>query len=95
MNVEEHDAIAFAHAGAVDARKRPPRAIEEAGGDMSWNDWVRHTGQTAVPQMHVGATDFRECCAQQTRALWKFGSTELTDFDWRARRRHDGGKYPV
>ena len=65
VHVEEHRAIAFAQRRAVERLDRPANRFEHAGRDVTRNNRIRHAGEPAVPEMHVGAADFRSRGAQQ------------------------------
>ena len=73
MHVEEHDAIAFAERRPSMPGQRTARGIDDAGRDVPGNDRIRHAGQPAVPQVHVGAAHFGARGAQQRRAGRQIG----------------------
>ena len=97
VHVEEHGAIAFAQHRAVEPGERPANRFEHAGRHVAGNDRIGHAGQTAVPQVHVGAADFRSRRAQQRCARRKIGTSELADLDRLTRgghhRREDGSRH--
>jgi hypothetical protein len=81
MHVKKDRAIALAQGVAVQTGERPPDLMKRAGRNMARNDRVRHAGQASVPQMHVGAADFRACRTQQRPTGRQIGTVELSDFD--------------
>jgi hypothetical protein len=89
MDVEEDRSIPFPDRRTVDARQRASRGFDHASGDVTWNDRIRHTGQSSVPEMHVSAADFRGYRPQQRGPRWKIGPRILANVNRLARRRHD------
>ena len=58
VHVEEDDRVPFANRRAVDAGQRTSRGVDDARRNMARNDWIGHTRETPVPEMHVRAADF-------------------------------------
>ena len=77
---------------AANVRNRSAHALERAGADVARNDRIRHAGQAAVPEMHVGAADLGQRRAQERAAGRQIRFGKLANLDRRARRRHDGSK---
>ena len=96
MHVEEHDAIALAERRAVDAVQRPAHRRRATPAE-TWpgNDRIRHAGEPAVPEMHVGAADLRPRGPQQRAARRADRARELADLDRLPRRGHDRGEDAV
>ena len=96
VHVEEHDAIALAKRLAVDAAERAANRLEDAGGDVAGNDRIRHAGQAAVPQVHVGAAHFRSRGPQQRGASAADPDAGTRGSRWAAcGAGHDGGEDAV
>jgi hypothetical protein len=95
MHVEEDDAVPFANRRSVDAGKRPARGVHGAGRDMTGSDRVWDAGEAPVPQVHIGAADFRTRGPQQRGAARKIGSGKPAQLDWCARRGHHRGEDAV
>ena len=74
-----------------------PRAASiDAGGDVTGNDRVRHAGQTAVPEVHVGAADLGALtCAAAPAPGGKIGTRKLAQLDRLPRRGHHRGENAV
>ena len=77
MHVEERDAIAFGERPPFDVRERSANGVERAGRDVARDNRIRHARQPAVPQVHVGAADFRTRGAQQRGARRQIGTRKL------------------
>ena len=92
MDVEEGDAIALVERRAGHISQASVDLVERAGRDVARNDRIRHARQTAVPQMHVSSTHFRQCGPEQRATRRQIRLLEFTDLDGHVRRGHDGGK---
>ena len=55
---------------------------------MARDDRIGNAGQSAMPEMHIGAADFRPRGAEKRGARWQNGSREFADLDRLSRRRH-------
>ena len=92
MHVEKDHAIPFVDRRAVDAGERSARRVDHAGRDVSWNDRIRHAGEPAVPEMHVGAADFGTFRAKERGANREIRTGEMAELDRRAWRGHHRGE---
>ena len=88
VNVEEHDAIAFANRGAIHAANGAAQLVGDADRDVAGNDWIRHAGEPAVPQVDVGAADLRVKRAQKRGSGFERRFVELTQLHGLPRARH-------
>ena len=67
VHVEEHGTIAFGEVRSVESRERPANRIEHTSRHVSGNDRIRHARQPAVPEVNIGAADFRTRGPEQRR----------------------------
>ena len=59
----------------------PRIAVERAGRDVPGDDRIRHAGQAAVPQVHIGAAHFGSRGPQQRGARRQIGTREFANLD--------------
>jgi hypothetical protein len=95
MHVEERDAIAFAQIRSVEAAQRAANHVESSGCHMSRDDRVRHPGEPAVPEVHVGAADLRSDGAQQRCSGREIRPIERSNLNRPPRTGHHGGEDAV
>ena len=92
MHVEKGDAIAFTTGPAFNIEQLPTNLAQAADGNVTGNQWIGNTLQSALLKINVGATDLRKFDLKQSRVLFEFRTGNFAQFDRRVRLRDDGNK---
>ena len=60
MNVEKRNAFTFVEPPSFDVEQLAADLLQTSDGDVSRNQWIRHTCKAALMQVNIGAANFRD-----------------------------------
>jgi hypothetical protein len=93
MNVEKRNAIAFVESFAFDVEQLAANPLQTSDRDVSGNQRVRHTRETALLQVNIRAANFRDFDFKERGVWFEIGFAHFTNFDRCVWFRDDGDQW--
>jgi hypothetical protein len=81
MNVEKRDAIAFVESFAFNVEQLAADLLQTTNGDVTGNEGVRHTCETALLHVNIRAANFRDFDFEEGGIRLEIRFGDFTNFD--------------
>ena len=93
VHVEKRDDVTLVKRIAFNVSEGSTQLRDASHGDVTGDQRIRHAGQLAAMEMHIGATHFRKQYVEQRGAALDLGARQFGKTNRLVRRRDGGSKH--